>query len=46
MHRFVFLARNGIKYEIKGPTLAGIRVKLEHEGITAANGWSDITVYR
>jgi hypothetical protein len=39
-HRQVYLnTRNGIRYEIKGETLAMIRVTLDYEGITLANNW-------
>jgi hypothetical protein len=43
MHRLLFIHTNGIKYEIKGPKLKAIRLKCDAEGITAINGWTDIT---
>ena len=43
MHRLLFQHATGIKYEIKGPKLKAIRLKLDAEGITSINGWTDIT---
>lgn len=44
MHRRIFMCQhNGIKFEVKSPTLAKIREACERHGITEANGWTDVT---